>query len=154
MLPRLKKQFLAKLATFGLEDNIIVAKVRKSKPGRVAYYCGMSQFRNKPRLVIDVEAIAAEYVSAALIEEEVLMSISHEYGHCIAECIRETPRISRGGDVFIGLPDWKPVFDSDEEYFAEDFARFMVTYDARQEPFWDDFMPKYIAEFKRIYMEA
>lgn len=152
-LTKAKAQFMEKLAKHGLEDNIVVANVRKSKKNRVGYYSSMSQFRSKPRIVVDVPSIESHYEgSRMLVEEEILLTIAHEYGHVMAECIRELPRVSNGREAFKGLPDWKEEFDEDEEQFAEDFARFLVTYDALSESFWDQFMPLYAAEFKRIFI--
>lgn len=153
-LKALKAQFLEKLAKHGLADSIVVAGVRKSKKSRVGYYSRMSQFRGKPRIVVDVESIRTHYAGGSqhLVDEELLLTISHEYGHVMAECIRELPRVSGGREAFQGLPDWKAEFDGDEERFAEDFARFLVTYDALSESFWDKFMPVYVAEFKRIFI--
>lgn len=153
-LKQAKAVFLKKLAGFGIEETeLIVAPMRKSRDGVVGYYSHMSQFRSRPRVVIDVAEIQANYMMQALVDEEVLLTLAHEYGHIIAEAIRELPRLSDGTDRF-AVPDWPPVFDGDEEQFAEDFARYCVTYDARHEPFWEVFVPQYAQEFERIFTDT
>lgn len=152
MLKKAKAQFLAKLASFGLEDNIVVANLRKPRADAVGYYSSMSQFRSKPRIVVNVDFIEKAYISRRLMEEEILLTICHEWAHCAAEAIRVLPRITSGSDRF-DVPVWQAVFANDEELFAEDFARYCVTYDSHQEAFWDVFIPRYVIEFKRVFIQ-
>ena len=143
---------LTKLAAFGITEDgtLVVANVRKTKPGRVGYYSHMSQFRSRARIVVDVAAIQAE-LPPYLVVDEVLKTIAHEYGHIIAEAIREIPRLSNGADR-IAVPDWTAQFP-DEEDFAEDLARFLVSYDSQKEHFWEPFLRAYGAECARLYAE-
>lgn len=148
-----KASLLAKLEKHGLRDNIFVGVIRATRKNRVGYYNSLSQFRSIPRLMVDIKAIAESCGSLPYIEEQVDMTLAHEYGHVMAECIRCLPRYNQG-QGFVGLPDWNVVFDQDEEAFAEDFARFLVTYDALEEPFWDAFMTAYVGEFNRIFVQS
>ena len=150
-LKLLKQRFLARLTALGIPEwELIVAPMRKPRRGVVGYYSHMSQFRSRPRIVVDVATIQGRYTSRSVGEEEILLTISHEYGHIMAEAIEHVNRVQSASERF-KVPDWKLEFDGDEEEFAEDFARYCVTYDAHHEAFWDRFVPVYGAEAKRIF---
>ncbi|KVP96417.1 hypothetical protein WJ97_11040 [Burkholderia ubonensis] len=153
LLKQAKKDFLSKLQKLGIEESeLIVATMRKSRNGSpVGYYSRMSQFRSKARVVVDVEYIESCYISKLVAEEEVLKTIAHEYGHIMAEAIRHVNGLPEASGRFT-VPDWKTEFGDDEEVFAEDFARFCVTYDAHHETFWDRFLPVYAADFSRLFL--
>jgi hypothetical protein len=152
-----KQALLKRLAELGVDEtgNLIVASVRKSRPGLVGYYSHMSQFRGRARIVVDPQNIAEGLremddcaPSDVEVAREIFKTIAHEYGHIIAEAIRELPRM---GGTF-NVPDWKSTFDADEEEFAEDFARLMALQHCSFD-FWDTFMPQYAAEFDRLFSE-
>lgn len=150
-LKQLKQRFLARLSALGIPEwELIVAPMRKPRKGVVGYYSHMSQFRSKPRVVVNVADIQDCYISRGVVEEEILLTIAHEYGHLIAEALAHV----NGGRWDCGhftVPDWKVEFNGDEEEFAEDFARFCITYDAHHEAFWDQFVPVYGADVRRIF---
>lgn len=150
-----KERLLTFLSRNGINEagNLIVACIRKSRGGLVGYYSNLSQFRGgRARIVVDVDSIKNGMAgcSKILVDEEILKTVAHEYGHVIAEAIREVPRLS-GGDRF-NVPDWKPVFGNDEERFAEDFASLVVEYTSAHEIFWGEFLPAYAAELKRLFV--
>jgi len=146
-----KAKFIARLHELGIPEwELIVATMRKPRKGVVGYYSNMSQFRSKPRVVVNVAEIQDRYISYGVIEEEVLLTIAHEYGHIIAEALAYVNGRDCGAGRFT-VPDWKVEFNGDEEEFAEDFARFCITHDAHHEAFWDRFVPVYAADFRRVF---
>lgn len=150
-LKQLKQRFLARLCALGIPEwELIVAPMRKPRKGVVGYYSNMSQFRSRPRVVVNVVDIQDRYISRGVVEEEILLTIAHEYGHIIAEAIAHVNRGQWDTGHFT-VPDWKVEFAGDEEEFAEDFARFCITYDAHHEEFWDRFIPLYGADVRRIF---
>lgn len=146
-----KAKFIARLHALNIPEwELIVAPMRKPRKGVVGYYSNMSQFRSRPRVVVNVAEIEDSYISRAVIEEEVLKTLAHEYGHIVAEALAHVNGRNWGGERFT-VPDWKPEFNGDEEAFAEDFARFCITYDSLHENFWDKFIPVYAADFRRVF---
>ena len=148
-----KQKFIDRLHALGIPEwELIVAPMRKTRNGNpVGYYSHMSQFRSKARVVVDVAFIEDRYISKAVIEEEVLLTIAHEYGHIIAEAVAHVNRVATEASERFNVPDWKVEFNGDEEVFAEDFARFCITYDSMHEDFWDKFVPLYGVEFRRVF---
>lgn len=148
-----KQRFLDRLHALGIPEwELIVAPMRKSRNGNpIGYYSYMSQFRSRPRMVVDFAYIEGRYLSQAVIEEEVLLTIAHEYGHIIAESLAHVNRTAATAAERFDVPDWKTRFDGDEEEFAEDFARFCITDDSEEEGFWEKFVPQYGREFRRIF---
>jgi hypothetical protein len=148
-----KQRFMERLHALGIpESELIVAPMRKTRDGSpVGYYSHMSQFRSKARVVVDVAYIEDRFISKATIEEEMLLTIAHEYGHIIAEALAHVNRHATAVEERFAVPDWKSAFNDDEEVFAEDFARFCITYDALHEDFWDKFVPLYGLEFRRVF---
>ncbi|WP_434716057.1 hypothetical protein [Paraburkholderia sp. A3RO-2L] len=149
VLKQAKQRFQSILGNYGLVDNDLVCAIpRKSKPNVVGYYSHMSQFRSRARIVVDVAAIEAEFPDDALgASEQVHMTLAHEYGHVIAECIRFME--SQGASFT--APTWRDEFENDEEEFAEDFARFCITKTAYHAAFWQRFIPAYVSDFNRLF---
>jgi len=157
--------FLDALKEHGIDEKgqLILAAVRKSRKIRgeyvLGYYSYMTQFRGRARIVIDPVAIRTELAPALCgktltlaINEQVFMTAAHEYGHIIAEFIRVTERGLVGQAIIkVDVPDWTLSF-TDEEEFAEDFARYLAKdVGLCEDEFWKEFLPKYASEIERIY---
>ena len=159
--------FLAALNKHGIDEKgqLILAAVRKSRKIKgeyvIGYYSYMTQFRGRARIVIDPVAIRNELspilcgkALTLAINEQVLMTAAHEYGHIIAEFLRVTERgtLSKVWPcVKIDVPDWTLSF-TDEEDFAEDFAQYVTKSSALcNDEFWNTFLPKYASAVVLMY---
>ena len=159
--------FLAALKEHGIDEKgqLILAAVRKSRKVRgeyvLGYYSYMTQFRGRARIVVDPVAIRSELAPSLCgkaltlaINEQVLMTAAHEYGHVIAEFLRVTKRGALSNIwpcAKIDVPDWTLSF-TDEEDFAEDFAQYLTkSGDFYNDEFWDTFLPKYVSAVAPMY---
>lgn len=149
-----RQKLLAHLNRYGIiEPKLRVYRLRSHRPHRLGHYTSLSQFhRMGPRINVDPGNIwryLAEDDNAdrQTLTAQVEATVFHEYGHVIAECIR----ICRQFNEPLKLRAWQPQFDSDEEEFAEDFARHLADSHSQAE-FWERFLPSYgKATAKRFY---
>lgn len=153
LVKEIKSKLLDRLLELDIvESDLIVATVRKHRPNLVGYYSNMSQFRGKARIVVDADHILDHYFDAADARLEIYRTIAHEYGHMIAEAIRETPRLSNYTDAF-DVPPWQQTFEN-EELFAESFADFCCEpEECNKNEFWVPFMAAYSLEFDRLFAD-
>lgn len=148
----MKRKLLSRLKELGIQESeLIVACVRKHRPNQVGYYSHLSQFRGRARIVVDATYILGHYLDLEDARLEVYRTIAHEYGHIMAEAIRELPRMGDGTSVF-ALPAWQLTFNSDEELFAESFADFCCEPElCGKIKFWETYMPLFSSEFMRLF---
>ena len=145
----------AKLEALGIiDDDLLIVSMRKSRSGNIGYYSTKSQFRGKARIVVDSKFIRDQYMYESDAQEEVLKTIVVLYAHIIVELIDCLTENQQGNPDKFKVPDWRITFNGDISEFSEDLGRYLVTFDAKNEDFWEVFLYHYAAEFNRLVTEA
>jgi len=125
-VPKAKSEALRLLAEVGIEDDIVV-KIHKTTASALGQYRGASQFRSGTTFWIspDVPAVLVrEGIAASMLEDVIVDTILHEYGHVLWEFLRIrshlNPKAERLWEDVRALSTGSE--DDDEEGFAENFG--------------------------------
>jgi hypothetical protein len=143
---KLKKEAIAILKKYSIEDTFTVKIKSPDDPSWVAQYRAFSQFLNGGRGPIF-------WLSPELFEEpsEFIISILHEYGHVIAEWawVNKNKVLSK-----LISSSYKGTFGSrpwDEEAFAEDFAQCLFGNNLSNYKAINKIAKEYSKDFKNPY---
>jgi hypothetical protein len=150
------------LKSFDIDDEPIIANIRKSRKNIVGYYSSKSQFRGGLRIVVDFKKIMECEEENPLIDSmlQINITVFHEYAHSMAEYIewikthyRFNKNDKKINEIMKIILDsnlsWQQHF-CDEEVFAEDFAEWAVLdfNDRHNHAFWSGFMKSYSEALK------